>query len=138
MYAMVNRRLLLGGAGALFAQALRNQADAQGRPPLFQQEIPELNTKNWQVTVLEVRYQPGQKDRAHRHPGITIVYVLEGEVVTKINDGDQRTYRKGDVFMENPSDLHAVSGNASATNPAAILVVMLSEKGKPLTKPELA
>ena len=35
------------------------------------------------------------------------------------------------MFLETPNQLHAVSRNASTTNPAKLLAVMLSEKGKP-------
>ena len=132
---MINRRLLLGGAAAAVAQVLISNAQAQNRAQRFKQDIPELNTKNWEVNVLEVSYAPGGSSGAHRHPGITIVYVLEGEVVSKVADGPETAYKQGEVFMETPNQLHGVSRNASSTKPAKILAVMLSEKGKDLTTP---
>ena len=39
------------------------------------------------------------------------------------------------MFIETPGQFHAVSGNASKTQPAKLLAVMLSEKGKPRTTP---
>ena len=132
---MINRRLLLGGATAAVAQVLLSNAQAQNRAQRFKHDIPELSTKNWEVNVLEVSYAPGGSSGAHRHPGITIVYVLEGEVVSKVSDGPETTYKPGDVFMETPNQLHGVSRNASSTKPAKILAVMLSEKGKDLTTP---
>ena len=47
----------------------------------------------------------------------------------------RKTYRAGEMFMETPNQLHAVSRNASATQPAKLLAVLLAEKGKPLTAP---
>ena len=91
--------------------------------------------KDWSVTVVEVSYPPGERSAAHRHPGITIAYVLEGEVRSKVGDEPEETFAQGQVFMETPGQLHAVSGNASATRPAKLLAVMLAEKGKPLTTP---
>jgi hypothetical protein len=40
------------------------------------------------------------------------------------------------MFLETPGQLHAVSANASATQPARLLAVLMAEKGKPLTTPE--
>jgi len=43
---------------------------------------------------------------------------------------------KGQTFYEAPGQLHAVSSNASNTEPAKVLVVVVNEIGKPLTVPE--
>jgi len=43
---------------------------------------------------------------------------------------------KGDTFYEAPNQLHAVSRNASTTEPAKVLVVGIGEIGKPRTIPE--
>ena len=63
------------------------------------------------------------------------MYVLEGEIRSKVGDGPEQTYSVGQMFFENPGELHAVSRNASATRPAKLLAVLLAEKGKPLTTP---
>ena len=76
-----------------------------------------------------------QSSRAHRHPGLTIVYVLEGEIQLKVGDGPETTYAAGQMFVETPSQLHAISRNASVTKPARFLAVLLAEKGKQLTTP---
>ena len=132
---MINRRVLLGGAATAMAQALISNVQAQNRAQRFTHDRPELNTKNWEVNVLEVSYAPGGSSGPHRHPGITIVYVLEGDMISKVADGPETAYKQGEVFMETPNQLHAVSRNASSTKPAKILAVMLSEKGKDLTTP---
>lgn len=134
---MVNRRILLGSAGAAFAQALLSQAQtpAGGRKVVFEHELPDVNIKDWSVTAVEVSYGPGESSAAHRHPGITVVYVLEGEVRSKVGDGAEKTYTPGQMFIETPNQLHAVSGNASKTKPAKMLAILLAEKGKQLTTP---
>lgn len=134
---MVNRRALLGNAGALLAQALVSGAQtANDRKVVFENDLPDLTLKGWAVTAVEVSYAPGGSTGAHRHPGITIVYVLEGEIRSKVGDEPERTYKAGQMFLETPNQLHAVSRNASATKPAKVLAVLLAEKGKPLTTPE--
>ncbi len=52
-----------------------------------------------------------------------------------MGDEPEKTYSDGQMFMETPGQLHAVSRNASTTAPAKILAVLLAEKGKPLTTP---
>jgi quercetin dioxygenase-like cupin family protein len=133
---MLNRRFLLGGAGAVLAEALFSQAKAQGSPAVFEHDLPDVDMKNWAVTVREIRYQPGGTSAPHRHPGITMVYVLEGEIRSKVGDGPEKTYGPGQMFMETPGQLHGVSRNASETKPARFLAILMAEKGKPLTAAE--
>jgi quercetin dioxygenase-like cupin family protein len=133
---MINRRILLSGAGATLAQVMLSSAQAQGGSKLvFQHDLPDLNLKDWSVTVVEVSYPPGESSPPHRHPGITIAYVLEGQIRSKVGDGPETTYNPGQMFLETPNELHGVSGNASATKPAKLLAVLLAEKGKQLTTP---
>jgi quercetin dioxygenase-like cupin family protein len=125
-------------AGALLLLAPESiaQNSAGERTPIFQHDLPDLALKGWSVTAVEVRRAPGEASPAHRHPGLTIGYVLEGEMVMKIGDEPERTYKKGEMFMEMPHQLHAVSRNASSTQPARLLAILLAEKGARLTTPE--
>ena len=63
------------------------------------------------------------------------VYVLEGEVVTKISDQQQTTYSAGQMFYEQPGSTHEVSRNASTTKPAKFLAMIFAKKGLPLVTP---
>lgn len=133
----MNRRVLLGNAGVLLAQALISSAQtaAGRRKVVFEHRLPDLTLKNWSVTAVEVSYAPGEKSAAHRHPGITIAYVLEGEIRSKVGDDPEKIYTTGQMFIETPNQLHAISGNASKTNPARLLAILLAEEGKQLTTP---
>ena len=135
--AMTRRSLMESVAGMVFLAGAR---DGQGKPapakPVFQHDLPEVSLKGWSVTAVEVTYQPGESSTAHRHPGITIAYVLEGEIRSKVGDQPEATYSAGQMFIESPGELHAVSANASTTRPAKLLALLLAEKGKPLTTPE--
>jgi quercetin dioxygenase-like cupin family protein len=131
---MTNRRLILGSAGAVLAQMLLPQARA-ANPVVFQHDLPDVNLDGWSVTAVEVNYPPGGTSAAHRHPGITIVYVLEGEIRSKVGDGPEKTYGPGQMFLETPGQLHGVSRNASDTKPAKFLALLLAKKGVPLTTP---
>ena len=132
----INRRILLSSAGALLAQAAISNAQTKTGPQtVFQHDLPYLTLKDWSVSAAEITYAPGQSSAAHRHPGLTLVYVLEGEIQSKVGDDPEKTYSAGQMYMETPNALHAVSRNASATKPAKFLAILLAEKGKPLTTP---
>src|SRR5690606_20113504 len=133
---MMSRRALMGAGGAfLLAQALAAQRSNNAPAVLFEHDLPDLSLKDWSVTAVEVSYAPGETSPSHRHPGITIAYVLEGEIRSKVGDDPERTYTVGQMFLETPGQLHAVSSNASTTRPARLLAVLLAPKGVPLTTP---
>jgi quercetin dioxygenase-like cupin family protein len=138
----ISRRSVMEAMGAVLLYATASTAqNAQGAPPgprkqVFQHDLPDLTLKGWSVTVVEVNYAPGQSSVPHHHPGLTFAYVLEGEVVSKIGEDPERTYKTGEMFMETPNQLHAVSRNASTTKPARLLALLLAEKGATLTTPE--
>jgi quercetin dioxygenase-like cupin family protein len=134
---MINRRLVLSGAGAGLARVLLGQTRTQtpAQPLVFEHDLPDLTMHNWEVRATEIRYEPGGTSSAHRHPGITLVYVLEGEIESQVDGGPVQTYSPGQMFLETPNQLHQVSRNASKTKPARFLAILLTEKGVPLVKP---
>ena len=54
--------------------------------------------------------------------------------VKQLMTKDLVTLKPGDTFYESPSDLHAVSANASQTAPAKFLVFIIKDKGAPTTR----
>ena len=64
--------------------------------------MPDLTLKGWAATAVEVSYGPGESSPSHRHPGITIAYVLEGEIRSKVGDEPEKTYKVGEMFLETP------------------------------------
>jgi quercetin dioxygenase-like cupin family protein len=134
---MMTRRTLLESAALLVMlnEGPRAQPAVPRNRTVFQHDLPNLTLDDWLVTAVEVAYGPGEGSPAHRHPGITIAYVLEGAVSSKVGDDPERTYTVGEMFLETPLQLHAVSRNASDTKPAKLLAVLLTKKGLPLTAP---
>jgi quercetin dioxygenase-like cupin family protein len=74
-----------------------------------------------------VEYGPGGSSPGHMHPKSAFIYatVLEGEILSQVNDGPKKTYKAGESFSELPGDRHAVSANASDTKPAKLLAVFV-------------
>jgi quercetin dioxygenase-like cupin family protein len=90
-----------------------------------------------EVMMITLDIPPGGGTPAHRHPGHhNFGYVLEGAYKIRLDNGPETVLTKGQTFYEAPGQLHAVSQNASGTEPAKVLVVVVAEAGKPLTVPE--
>ena len=85
--------------------------------------------------MIEVTYPPGAKDLVHRHDANAFVYVLEGDIVMQLKGKPAVTLKAGDTFYEGPTDVHVVGRNASTTNPARFVVVLLKAKGAPVFTP---
>src|ERR1051325_8565797 len=106
----ITRRVAIGfPIGAL----LSAQSGTGSAKQVSRQDLPDLALQGWSATAVEVSYGPGEGSPAHRHPGITIAYVLEGEIASKVGDGPEKVYTAGQMFMETPNQLHGVSRNAS-------------------------
>lgn len=117
--------LALSGVGTL-----ANPVEAQ----LLNMPLPALPADQ-EVLVLEVNLAPGQESAPHRHNAHVFVYVLEGRVNMQVAGGDLVTLSPGEVFYENPADIHMVSQNASDTDPAKFLVHIIKRVGVPVSTP---
>ena len=101
--------------------------------PLFQTVVPDVSGQ--EIAVVKVTYPPGGVSSPHRHNAHTVVYVLEGSLKMAVKGGETKTLHPGDVFYENPNDIHSVSMNASETEPATFLVYFLKPEGAAPTVP---
>ena len=93
-----------------------------------------MSLDGWQVTVLELAFPPGMTSPKHSHPGFILGYVLEGEYRFQVEGEPEKVLSAGDVFYEAAGSIHLPSSSASTTQPARILVLAFTEKGKELTK----
>ena len=86
-------------------------------------------------TVITVDYAPGAASSQHFHPGSVFAYVLEGAVVSQLGGEQPVTYTKGQSWYESPKKPHVISKNASKTEPAKLLVFLLSQESESLVVP---
>ena len=122
-------------AAMLVPAASQQQPPATKVTPLMKEALQEF--PGHEVTILTLDIPPGVSSPAHRHPGHHVFgYVLEGSYKIKIDQGPETVLTKGQTFHEAPGQLHAVSANASQTEPAKVVVFMVVESGKPITVPE--
>jgi quercetin dioxygenase-like cupin family protein len=131
---------LCGAAALAAAFGLGTVVAQQPMPPtkvtqLMTQKLGDVANREGIIIVLDI--PPGGGSPAHRHPGAhNFGYVLEGAYKYKLDNGPETVATKGQTFYESPGQLHAVSRNASETEPAKVLVFVVNEAGKPLTVPE--
>ncbi len=88
-----------------------------------------------EALMLEVSYPPGARDMVHRHDAHAFVYVLEGQIIMQLKGKPAVTLKAGQTFYEGPADVHVVGRNASDTEPARFVVVLLKAKGAPVLTP---
>ena len=125
---------LMGVAASLIAA--HEAGAAPSAKLLAQKATPAVNLDGWQITANEVTYPPGEASGQHRHPGFVIGYVLEGQYKFAVNNDAPVVLAAGQMFFESfdaPGQVHAVSGNASSTQPAKILAIVFHKKGDPVT-----
>ena len=101
--------------------------------PLMTKDLPEYPGK--EVLMITVEHAPGGSSAIHRHNAHAFVYVLEGSVIMQLKNGEQVTLTPGQPFYEGPDDVHLVDRNASSTEPAKFLVVLIKDKGAPALVP---
>ena len=101
--------------------------------PLMSKDLAGSPDK--EVLMITVEHAPGGSSAIHRHNAQAFVYVLEGSVVMQLKGGEAVTLTAGQSFYEGPDDVHIVDRNASTTEPAKFLVVLIKNKGAPAVIP---
>ena len=100
---------------------------------LMNKDLPDIPGKD--ALMIIVDYPPGAADPVHRHNAYSFVYVLEGSIVMQVKGGKEVTLMAGQTFYEGPDDIHTVGRNASQTEPAKFLVVLIKKQGAPILTP---
>lgn len=132
-------RALIAMACATFAVAgptLAQDGHQETVTPKFEQVIPNIPGKS--LIAVEVDYGPGIASMPHMHAksGFIFAYVLSGEIESKVNDGETHIYKAGESWSEPPGATHAISRNASKSEPARLLAVFVVDTNdKALTTP---
>lgn len=87
--------------------------------------IPNLPGKRLVTHIVD--YPPGASSAPHRHARSAFIYayVLSGAVRSQVDDEPVRVYRPGETWFERPGAYHRVSENASDTEPARLLAVLI-------------
>lgn len=127
---MKHKSLLLVLGGLVMNMAVAQQPTVT---PILSKEFQEIPGKEGLMMIVE--YPPGGADPIHRHNAHGFIYVLEGSIVMQVKGGKEVTLAPGQTFYEGPTDVHVVGRNASNTQPAKFLVLLVKDKGAPVLIP---
>lgn len=116
-----------------FSDARAEEKDGAIVTPLLSKELVGISRK--EVTIVKVEYLPGGASLPHRHDANVLVYVLEGSLIMQAQGKDPVTLKPGDTFSETPTDIHVQSANASKTQAAKFIAIVIKDKGAPVTRP---
>ena len=107
-------------AGSTHGAPLRETVTVAADEP-----IPNLPGKRLVSHIVD--YPPGASSASHRHARSAFIYayVLSGEILSQVDDEPARVYRAGEAWFESPGAHHRVSENASDTEPARLLAVLI-------------
>jgi quercetin dioxygenase-like cupin family protein len=136
--AMSTWQSLFVAVGIAIPALLVGPASAQDQPikrtELTRYDMPGVAGK--EVVVYVGDLAPGANGGRHHHPGEEIVYVLQGTIVIKPDNGPPVMLRQGEMLRNPANQVHNV-WNASAVAPARTYVVMVgADKGQPLAIPD--
>jgi quercetin dioxygenase-like cupin family protein len=110
-----------------------NADDGAVIAPLISKDLADIPGK--EMLMITVTYPPGYAGSVHRHDAHSFIYVLEGSVVMGVKGGKEVTLKPGQTFYEGPTDVHTVGRNASTTQPAKLVVVLVKKKGADVVLP---
>ena len=124
----MSKKLLLAiGAVASIAAADAFAAEKKivtlQRTPIQVVEFPEGYT----TTTAHATLPPGCSGR-HTHPGIDVGYVLEGDIILKIDGKPDQVFKAGQSFVTLPGIVH----EACTDGGFKIMSTYVMERGKPL------
>ena len=137
IFALVILSAAVAGGSAVAARvaALTALEKEERSKVVFSSDLPRLNGAKLAVTVVEVRYGPGESSVPHSHPCPVIGYVLEGSLRTQVNGNAETIYKAGESFYEAPNGVHLVSANASDKKPMKLLAFFVCDHKAPLSLP---
>jgi quercetin dioxygenase-like cupin family protein len=116
--------LSLLAALALTVSASAFAHDPSEKVTVLQDELLQ-NVPGKKAMMIEVDYKPGQSSIAHKHDGTAMAYVLSGQITSQVKGQKAITYKAGEYWYEPAGSEHLISKNASATQPAKLLVFMV-------------
>src|SRR4029077_7324827 len=129
--AVVSCAAVAGSLIALKEAAIRPE---RGRLA-FSHALPQMDGSHLVVKVVEVVYGPGESSAAHSHPCPVIGLVTEGKLRFQVKGEAETVYTAGESFYEAPNGVHAVSANASRTEPAKLIAYFVCDREGPLSVP---
>lgn len=133
--AHIASRCLIAGLvvvpGLSVGRVPAQEAPVETLAPLFERALPYVEGKTFTSVIVD--FPPRARSVPHRHGAAFVwAYVLAGTMRSQLDDEPVRTYRKGESWFEPPGAHHVLAENVSATEPAKLLVIFISNTGDAL------
>ncbi len=133
MALMLGLTLAVGiTVGVIGDQILSAQQEAVKSTELIRKDLGEMKGK--EGVLFRTELAPGGAGPKHFHPGNEFVYVVKGSGILEAQGKPPLPVKAGDTFYQPPKQVH-VFKNASATDPAEVVVFLIVDKGKPIIVP---
>ncbi|KAI2848248.1 hypothetical protein CBS63078_405 [Aspergillus niger] len=85
-----------------------------------------INCPGKTIVGLRVEFPPNGSTPPHRHGGASVsAYVVSGTLLNKMNEDPMKAIPAGGSWYEAPGCHHRISDNASSTEPATLMAVMV-------------
>lgn len=133
---MALRALLLAALIAVAVPASAAHADPtpanSGQTPIVRKIFDQpTNVPGKSLEAVSVSYPPGTKSQPHHHAKSAFIMadVVSGAIRSQIEGEPARVYHPGETWSEAPGAHHVISENASATEPAELIAVILVDTG---------
>ena len=116
-------------AASIFCVPALAQLAGVSRTPLKSIDFPEGYTTTSGITEIAPHRSAGR----HTHPGVDIGYVVEGEMVLRIDGMPEQTVKAGEPYLIPAGVPHDVFNRAD--KPMRAFGVFVVERGKALVSP---
>ena len=136
---IANELSLRSSTAAAWADGILCMSDAGASSagqviPVASYPLPNVPGKS--LTAIVVNFAPGASSPVHHHAGSVYAYVLTGAIRSENSaTGPAHEYKAGESFFEPLASVHLVTANASETEPASLLAVVVADDGAALTMP---
>jgi quercetin dioxygenase-like cupin family protein len=133
-------RRILAAAALSTAMVVGAAADEPPKRPGVLFSAPLADAPGKELVVVELKFAPNPRPpstaenhgRGHHHPGSVYVHVVEGHVRLGVEGEPVQVVAPGGSFFEAAGAHHTIAENASATEPARAIAVMIVPQGAPL------
>ena len=119
--------IVLGMLAAFAAGAAVERVHSEAKPRMWADVLLDLSTeeipKRARVHANLDHWEPGAETGRHRHPGPTVLVMLDGEVEEVLADGRTRTLKAGQAFWKPARTDHNVKN--VGVRPARALAIHL-------------
>jgi len=119
---------------AATSEAVATGSTPTREPPLLEEKLNGLKTaegKDVDSVMYVANFPPGSVSAHHSHPGWEYNYVLKGAVTFEVDGQKPFTRKAGEGMYNQRGNVHTVK-NASQTEPAQLVSVLVKEAGAPV------